>query len=262
MASNPLQGIPQATLDRLAVALEAGSFEHGISAIALRREIPSLEAGVASRLTSLVSEGWSINQLRQLIEATRSAFRSGVRESHLFDLVMSGPEHPAVPMRDTNAVFQEMIAEATHRILIATYTIHNGSEILRPLSDRMSSTPDLDVALYLNIPRGRDNRTTPPQCVARFRQEFVNNHWPGDRLPSLFYFSPSIECDWRKRAAMHAKLIVIDQQRTFISSANLTRAAHTKNIEIGTIIEGTETASRLTKYFEGLKRQGEFNPLH
>jgi phosphatidylserine/phosphatidylglycerophosphate/cardiolipin synthase-like enzyme len=164
-------------------------------------------------------------------------------------------------MRDTIAVFRELIGRAESEILIASYAIHNGAEILKPIAERMAALPDLHVGLFLDVQRGRDDRTLPAQLLARYRQEFVTSHWPGDRLPALHYFKPSLESDWRARASMHAKMIVVDRCRTFITSANLTKAAQSKNIEIGTLIESEDIAARLCNYFEGLVAEGVFAPF-
>jgi phosphatidylserine/phosphatidylglycerophosphate/cardiolipin synthase-like enzyme len=64
--------------------------------------------------------------------------------------------------------------------------------------------------------------------------------------------------DWKLRSSMHAKVIVADRERVFVSSANLTKAAHSKNIEVGTLIESPALASRLVDYFEGLRANRVF----
>lgn len=50
----------------------------------------------------------------------------------------------------------------------------------------------------------------------------------------------------------HAKVIVIDRITAFVTSANFTEAALTRNIEAGVMIRQPRFAERLTTYFEGL----------
>jgi phosphatidylserine/phosphatidylglycerophosphate/cardiolipin synthase-like enzyme len=57
---------------------------------------------------------------------------------------------------------------------------------------------------------------------------------------------------------MHAKVVISDRKRAFVTSANLTSAAHARNIEVGTIFEDKQPAERLAGYFDGLVRSGAF----
>ena len=62
--------------------------------------------------------------------------------------------------------------------------------------------------------------------------------------------------DWKIRASLHSKVVIVDRRRLFISSANLTDAAHEKNIETGVILESRKNAERIASYFESLADKG------
>jgi phosphatidylserine/phosphatidylglycerophosphate/cardiolipin synthase-like enzyme len=62
--------------------------------------------------------------------------------------------------------------------------------------------------------------------------------------------------DGKKRASLHAKCIVIDEDRAFITSANFTEAAHERNIEAGTVITDTIFARGLKSQFDTLVDHG------
>lgn len=260
MDSNPLEGVPTTDLRRLLEMIRNQDLS-GWNHVSIRRTSPSLGDEVVSRLVNLAEQGWTATQLGQLIVASLDAHDQGLRESHLVDLVLSGPEHPGIPMRDTLAVFSELIESAEDEILIGSYAIYNGREILARLAERMTSVPTLRVSLFLDIQRDRNSNTLPEQCVAKYRHEFVTRQWPGSVLPSLYYFRPSLAADWREKSSMHAKVVVTDRRRIFISSANLTKAAQTKNIEIGTLIESPSLATRTAGYFRGLVEQSVFVPF-
>jgi len=48
---------------------------------------------------------------------------------------------------------------------------------------------------------------------------------------------------------MHAKVVLIDGRKVFVSLANLTSAAQKKNVEVGVIVENVSTASRVRDLF-------------
>jgi phosphatidylserine/phosphatidylglycerophosphate/cardiolipin synthase-like enzyme len=261
MASNPLLLLPVASLDRLRVALAGGTLSYGATASSLQKAVPELPAASVAHLVNLADSGWTAAQLGELVGAISDARETRSRETHLVDLVISGPEHPSVPTRDTAAVFRELVQGAHREIILASFAIYNGREIFLPLVERVRACPDLRITLYLDIPRGRNDTTIPEQLVAAYRQDFVTKQWPSEVLPKMFYHKPSLDADWKLRASMHAKVLIADRERAFVSSANLTKAAHLKNIEVGTLIESPNLASRLADYFEGLRDGGLFLDL-
>ena len=184
-----------------------------------------------------------------------------MRLGDLTSVVISGPSHPATHLRDTSAVFRELIETTQEELILVSYALHNGKEIFEPLVARQKLHPDLAIHLMLDIPRTKGDTTLSDQLVARYRRKLLSEQWPGDLPPKLYYFTPSLDLDWRLRASMHAKVIISDRRRVFITSANLTKAAQQKNIEAGIVIDDPSTAQQVASYFFGLIEQGDFKPL-
>jgi phosphatidylserine/phosphatidylglycerophosphate/cardiolipin synthase-like enzyme len=63
------------------------------------------------------------------------------------------------------------------------------------------------------------------------------------------------------RASLHAKCVVVDNEQAFVSSANFTEAAQTKNIEVGTLIRSPTFARKLSEHFETLASTGSVKPV-
>ncbi len=82
------------------------------------------------------------------------------------------------------------------------------------------------------------------------------DQWPGARLPEVFYDPRSLEAKVGPRTALHAKAIVVDDVRVFVTSANFTEAAHDRNIECGVLIHSGAMASALTGQFDSLIEAG------
>ena len=84
---------------------------------------------------------------------------------------------------------------------------------------------------------------------------------PGVRLPDVFYDPRSLETDAVKRASLHAKCIVVDRRRAFVSSANFTEAAQQRNLEVGVLVPSERFAATLADHFETLASAGLVKPL-
>jgi phosphatidylserine/phosphatidylglycerophosphate/cardiolipin synthase-like enzyme len=59
-----------------------------------------------------------------------------------------------------------------------------------------------------------------------------------------------------KRSCLHAKCVVVDRRVAFVTSANFTEAAQTRNIEVGALIRCERFAARLAVHFETLADAG------
>jgi phosphatidylserine/phosphatidylglycerophosphate/cardiolipin synthase-like enzyme len=55
-----------------------------------------------------------------------------------------------------------------------------------------------------------------------------------------------------ERATWHAKVVVVDDETAFVTSANFTEWAHQRNVEAGVLIRNPQFARQLRQQFEGL----------
>lgn len=56
----------------------------------------------------------------------------------------------------------------------------------------------------------------------------------------------------QERATWHAKVVVIDDEKAFVTSANFTEWAQQRNVEAGVLVRNAEVARQLRQQFEGL----------
>jgi phosphatidylserine/phosphatidylglycerophosphate/cardiolipin synthase-like enzyme len=97
--------------------------------------------------------------------------------------------------------------------------------------------------------------------VARFARRFVDQVWPGRRFPEVFFDPRSTDPDPSRRASLHAKCVVVDSERSLVSSANFTEAAQLRNVEVGVLIRSRAFAERLIQHFESLAAEGFLQPI-
>jgi phosphatidylserine/phosphatidylglycerophosphate/cardiolipin synthase-like enzyme len=186
----------------------------------------------AIELCSLLGSGIGLQHVALLLDAV-AAERNPRADAAVVELVTSSPDI-AGATRDTGVVMRELFAEAEQRVLVIGFAVHQAREIFAALADRMSQRPDLVV----DIRRAPGDTARPDALLRRFAERLIRHEWPGPRLPDLFFDPRGLAEGESHRASLHAKCVVIDGVRALIGSANLTEAAHQRNIEIGLIVTG------------------------
>lgn len=93
--------------------------------------------------------------------------------------------------------------------------------------------------------------TSNSELLRRFADSFCSEDWPGRRFPQVFYDPRSlVPLGGSPKASLHAKCVVVDDERAFVTSANLTEAAQERNIEAGVLIRDPVFARSLRYQFE------------
>jgi len=231
---------------RLAQALDTGQMAVPYSSYTLQMILGHPNPQVLAALEGLADLGvvdrgaahW-IRALDQTLGATPSP-----------DLVWSGPEVPGVPARDTRAVYEELFTSATRSLWAVSYAYFDGPRVFDLLARRMEALPELRVTLLLNIHRGQNDTSTAGDIVRRFANRFWSEDWPGSIRPSVFYDPRSV--DPEVRGVLHAKAVVADEARAFITSANFTAAAQDDNIELGLHVRHRPLALAVVRHLQGL----------
>ena len=250
-----LHRMPVAALRGLAAALESGLLSGGItrSGVAQAAGVDATE--VAATLRDLGAAGLTPPQMSLIVRGIAEARGTVAKPSDLYDLVLSGPDLPGVPMSDTAAVMHTLVTHAEREILLVGYAVYDGRRLFDPLARRMEERPELAVTLCLDIARPYGNDEPAAAIVSRFALDFRSRHWPWPTLPELWYDPRSLETG-EARASLHAKCVVVDRSEALVTSANFTAAAQRRNIELGVSIRYSPTVERLADYFAGLQHRG------
>lgn len=254
--------LPASVLEGLAAALERGALVPAASAMQIERVAGSPHAGAAAAMLAALSvEGMTARQaaatLHLLAEARRAAEAKPRPVLVWSDLDVRGS-------RDTVVVARELFRTAARSVLVSTLSIGHrakdgeppGHPLLRPLAERMAAEPGLHARLFLNLTRKEWQRGAPAAQVAvEFGRWFRRDLWPWERLPEVYYDPRSLD-EVGEPAFLHAKCIVIDDERALVTSANLTETAHVRNIEAGVLLEDPVFAKELRLSFEALISRG------
>jgi phosphatidylserine/phosphatidylglycerophosphate/cardiolipin synthase-like enzyme len=209
-------------------------------------------ANVAASLRRLDTTGGSCDVIVELLEAIARDRERRPRAEEAIDLVSTGPEAPGVTNRDTRIVVRELFLSAKKSVVVVGYAIYQGKQVFEALARRMDDDSALNVRLFLDVQRGRIDRSLSSEILRRFAHRFRTQEWPGTRLPGVYYDPRSLDEDSTKRSSLHAKCIIVDRSVAFISSANFTEAAQQRNVEVGALIRSASFAARVADHFDAL----------
>jgi phosphatidylserine/phosphatidylglycerophosphate/cardiolipin synthase-like enzyme len=252
-----LHALPTSALRSLAQALHAGRLKPPVTGTGLARVgLGHLPPVTASEIQGLLDGGVSPAGIAWGLERL-VAERDRQQAAHRTELVWTGPEVPGAGSRDTSVVVRELIKGAERSVLVATYAIYRGAEVFKLLAGRMSVLPDLSVRMFVNVARPPGSQATDEQVLRNFAEKFVSEDWPARaRLPEVFYDPRALSDVPGPKSALHAKCLVVDDRRAFVSSANFTEAAQQRNIEAGVLIDDRAFACALRDQFESLVSAG------
>ena len=156
-----------------------------------------------------------------------------VQTADKVSLVVTAPPSFAINARTTMNVVQTMIDGAKRSILITGYSLSSYfSELVDTIIKK--SQCGLFVKFFVN-----DLDKQPEfEKILRYKSRFLQ----------VYDFHQEDD----KMAALHAKVISVDQQQTLITSANLSYHGQQGNIELGTLIESKQIAKQIEDIFTKL----------
>jgi cardiolipin synthase A/B len=164
------------------------------------------------------------------------------REVQRVELVWTGPTVTGIAIRHTYAVLVQVIDVARHRLTLVSFAAYTTPVVTNAL--RAAAGRGVDVRLVL------DGGTHAHHAFTALGGTVQLLTWPPTLLPD---HDPD-------HASLHAKCAVADQQVAFVTSANLTSHALDRNMELGVLITGGETPTRLAEHLDGLITTGVLDP--
>lgn len=240
-----LSRVSTATLERVLAALRSGDLRTPLGAGALvafglRQHAEALAATLSghSRLACIA--------LAEVVLAERSK-----NERPRPELVWTGPEGSAATARDTAVVLRHLFEGARERVILAGYSFSHAHDVLEPLFLAMRER-GVTATFFVHIDQAERRRSPPELHAERALETFVAESWPfGAPYPRIFYDLRAL-VPGPPYSSMHAKCVVIDDDRAFLSSANFTQRGQERNIEAGVLLHDPHFAEHLARQWLGL----------
>ena len=250
--SSAILALPPHLRARLRTALESGILA------APSRIVLSSQLGLGDQAEAILLELQELD--RKGVRGPAAAAWIGTLDEALAsrsrpDLVWSGPKGEGLHSRDTRAVYEELLGNAKRSVWVSSYAFFDGPRAFNVLARRMEEVPDLDATLLLNIQRGKGDTSRSEEVIRRFAERFWEKDWPGTRRPRVLFDPRSLEEDG-PQGVLHAKAVVADIERVFVTSANLTEAAFDRNLEMGILLRDRTIALNVIRHFEVLISRG------
>ena len=146
-----------------------------------------------------------------------------------------------------------LIESAKYELLLVGYAIHNAQLLFDHIQNKMILNKDLEVTICLNIKRETGDNSLDIEIVSRFIDEFKHNYWKWKKVPKIYYYPRSLKQENFIHSSLHAKCIIADRSSALITSANFTKAAQERNIELGIIVKYKPLVERIARYFDHLE---------
>ncbi len=234
---------------RLSAALEAAARElpaDVVTAMAAGVDGPAGWSGRATRAMSdaspatnvqahvnAISQAWQESPelpgaaIALALRTARQAADAISATQHV-EIAWTGPSVGATNARSTTQVFIETVRAAQHSLLCLSFAAYKDPLILTELE----AAADRGVAVILILDGAQESQgaltTDARAAFESLGQKVAFYLWPTEQRPAVGHGV----------ARLHAKAIIADQHIAMVTSANLTGAAMTKNIELGLVVHG------------------------
>lgn len=204
------------------------------------RGLRTQTAGVVMRgaCTRVLQAGLTGGELSVLAGVLLGAADAAVHKPRV-DLVWTGPDSGSSSGRLTSATVVDLIDQARTSILLIGFAVHSPPAVTAALL----RAQERQVELTLLLERSADNPAYASHGDGLAAVAARRLCWPGSTRPP--------------KAALHAKVLVVDDAAALVGSANVTGAALEKNLECGLLVRGGPTARRITQHVERLVSTGE-----
>jgi phosphatidylserine/phosphatidylglycerophosphate/cardiolipin synthase-like enzyme len=244
-------------LELLVENLTFNRMTYPVSRLGLADKLPSQKVDFwLEKFQGYEKAGFTKEQvIHALLEIKKLLDQNQIKKKSNVEIVWTGPEMPNSTLRDTSVVAQELFREADHEVLVAGFAFYQGKDLFAEVAKKYDLNEAFKVTIVVDV--RRDGNTSAEAAVLlKFRNDFLAKQWPGKRAPDIYFDPRTLSLKGFNKSSMHAKCIVVDARKAFITSANFTAAAHHRNIEAGVIIESKEHAVSLQSQFSNLIEAG------
>lgn len=160
------------------------------------------------------------------------------------ETVWTGPASDETGHRLTSAVMLDLVASAHDSVLLVSYATHDWP----PVVEALTAARRRGVHVVLLLERQQDNPAFSQVKQPLADLDATRLAWPAHQRPA----GP---------AALHAKVLVVDQAVAFVGSANLTDSAMDRNLECGVVIRGGSEPRRLWEHVMSLRDREVLVPV-
>lgn len=197
----------------------------------------------AAGLVDQLIDAWqattvSADELASMLLAAGHVFTKAANQQST-ELVWTGPTTPFVSARRTEQALLQVINAAEQTLFITSFVAYD----VPPIVKALNAANDRGVIITMLLELSKDHGGSIAFDTVKNMKALV---------PSSKIYAWSDKTDSFSGGSMHAKIAVADGLICFITSANLTRYAMEKNMEVGVLISGGNIPELLKEHFRYL----------
>jgi len=159
------------------------------------------------------------------------------------EVVWTGPESEVTTSRLTAAAVVDLISAAQQEILLVSFAVQRE----RLIKGALEAASARGVSITLVTETHADNRSYSAESAPFPGLDAIRLHWPKAQRP--------------RGAALHAKVVVVDDRIALVGSANLTSTAMEANLECGILIRGGRQPRAIRDHVSDLYATGRLRRL-
>lgn len=189
------------------------------------------------------SHHWDSRSVALALQSTQQAIAS-TREALDVELVWTGPELSALPVRRTDRVLLQLIEQTQQELTIISFAIYKIPEIATAL--KLALDRGVTLRIIAETPTSGGGKI-PFGLAATFGTEILQRAqvfvWPLEKR---------LKDSSGKSGSLHIKAVICDRQHLFITSANLTEYALSLNLELGVLVHSPTLAHQVIDLLDNL----------
>lgn len=164
------------------------------------------------------------------------------------ELVWTGPSALAAGLRSTEQVILDLIRRAQQSIYVITFAAYKVDSVAAALRDALARGVRVVFVLEdKDESAGKVSLNALLALTGAGLDSATVYVWPLEQRPRN---------ERGGHGALHAKCVVVDSRRLFVSSANMTEFALTLNIELGVLLTGGDAPRQVERNLTELIRMG------
>lgn len=229
--------LPPERLDFIAVQAEKMQMSINISKLKKACGV-NTDSALFERFFASV-EGSHISGIELAIAIRSAAATSGYSEKQgQTELLWTGPETSAVPLRYTEQALCELINAAQRKLFIVSFVAYKADAVINALRTAILRNVEVNFLLEKSKSFGG---SVDIDSIKDLKEQ----------LPGAKFYTWDTANE-TSSAVVHAKCAVADDKFALITSANLTGKAMTENMELGVMLRKGSLPRQLHKHFEAL----------
>jgi len=220
----------------------------------VKRTLNTLVNSQFRRVVSNMFDTWKTEQQRLTSRAISLALesalytKSSIQKDLAVELVWTGPEFSNITIRRTDQVLLQLIEECHHNMTLISFAFYRVPEVVNALLKALER--GIHLRIIAETPESGENKIKFG-IQSTFGYDVLNRSevyiWPKDRR---------LLDEEGRYGSLHIKGVIVDQNKLFITSANLTEYALSLNMELGVFIKSEKLSKQMVDYIDTMIYQG------